>query len=103
MNNLATVAVINYYMMMSTTFLEISKRKSRRWWVREIFKNREKFGDSYNLVNEMMLTDRESFFNFTRMSFEQFDLLLLKVGPKIQKTSIRKSIPPRDRLLITLR
>nr|CAH7753445.1 unnamed protein product [Callosobruchus chinensis] len=43
--------------------------------------------------------------NFTRMTAEDFERLIILVGPKISKmdTKFRKAIPVQDRLAITLR
>nr|CAH7757359.1 unnamed protein product [Callosobruchus chinensis] len=43
--------------------------------------------------------------NFTRMTAEDYERLIILVGPKISKidTKFRKAIPVQDRLAITLR
>ena len=38
------------------------KERKRKKWVRELFRNREEKGAFNNLVQEMKLADRESFF-----------------------------------------
>ena len=38
--------------------------------------------------------DDESFFNFTRMTIQQFDYLLELVGPSLQKLSNREILTP---------
>ena len=38
------------------------KERKRKKWVRELFRKREEKGAFNNLVQEMKLTDRESFF-----------------------------------------
>lgn len=45
------------------------------------------------------------FKNFVRMSSEDFEYLLCKIGPKVMKenTNMRKSVPVNTRLAITLR
>ncbi len=45
------------------------------------------------------------FVNFCRMSAEDFEFLLNKIGPKIMKkdTNMRESIPAQERLAVTLR
>lgn len=75
-----------------------------RWWVRPINTRRAEQGASVNLVQEMRYEDDESFFNFTRMTFVQFDELLRLIGPKIQKFCIsRETVTPETRILVTLR
>ncbi|XP_029346317.1 uncharacterized protein LOC107883168 [Acyrthosiphon pisum] len=45
------------------------------------------------------------FQNFCRMSSEDFEFILTKIGPKISKqdTNMRKAIPIQERLAVTLR
>ena len=59
------------------------------------------FGASEHLVQEMRLTDNEEFFNFTRLTLQQFDELLALVGKKANYE--KDVILPNTRLLITLR
>lgn len=58
-----------------------------------------------SLINEMQNEDPTAFRNFIRMSGNLFDSLLHKVGPLISKQDrhLRKSIPAKTRLIITLR
>ena len=46
-----------------------------------------------------------SFYNFFRLDQQLFELLLEKISPLVAKcdTHLRKSVPPRDRLAVTLR
>nr|CAH7738892.1 unnamed protein product [Callosobruchus chinensis] len=57
--------------------------------------------------NNALLRDMDSghLKNFTRMTAEDFERLIIIVGPKISKmdTKFRKAIPVQDRLAITLR
>nr|CAH7755965.1 unnamed protein product [Callosobruchus chinensis] len=57
--------------------------------------------------NNAMLSDMDigHLKNFTRMTAEDFERLIILVGPKISKmdTKFRKAIPVQDRLAITLR
>ena len=36
--------------------------KKKKWWVRDIYKNRSVHGKHHALVKEMLMSDRESFF-----------------------------------------
>lgn len=92
-----------FYLMMCAAYKDNLHKRRRRWGVRHIFRKRDTFGHCNSLVNEMLLKDTESFFNFTRLTPTQFDNLLMMVGPKIKKFSFRKPLSERDRLLITLR
>ncbi|CAH1383585.1 unnamed protein product [Tenebrio molitor] len=77
---------------------------TKRWHVRPIFANRLAQGDHHNLLQEMILTDHESYFNYMRMSPIMFEELLSIVGPSItKKCVIRKPILPAQRLAVTLR
>lgn len=90
-----------------TTKTKVSKRKynrRRRWWIRPINCRKEQQSDYYeNLYQETRQGDRDSFFNYTRMSVEMFDELLQLLKPHMTKRSNRPSIPAECRLLITLR
>ncbi|GIZ00684.1 hypothetical protein CEXT_47581, partial [Caerostris extrusa] len=57
------------------------KQKKRRCLVLEIYKNRRVRGALDNLIEEMGLSDTESYFNFLRMTPIQFNHLLTLVGP----------------------
>lgn len=104
-------AIVSHYVRMSVAFLQVNAelpvppavRRKKRWWVREIFKDRESQGDANNLVKEMMITDLEGFYNYARMSKTQFERLLSLVSPHLSKLSIRKPICEQERLLVTLR
>lgn len=78
---------------------------SRRFWVRNIYKQRKAQGAFNNLVAEMRLTDHETFFNFYRMAPCTFDDLLSKVGPLINNSPnyVREPISSAEKLSITLR
>ncbi|GFY69342.1 hypothetical protein TNIN_322881 [Trichonephila inaurata madagascariensis] len=84
--------------------LALKREEKKRWWVRPIFQKRRSRGASI-LIEEMRLSDTESYFNFFRMSPQLFDNLLSIVGPVIAKkdTNYRDSIQPKDRLALTLR
>ena len=80
------------------------KKRKHKTWVREIFRNREKYG-TLNLVRETAMADEEMFFRYMRMSPHNFEYLLSLAAPNITKqtTNFRKSIPPQLRLSVTLR
>lgn len=61
------------------------KRRSHRFWVRDIFKNRVEKGAFNSLIPELRLHDREYFYRYLRMSPERFEHLLSMIGPKIRK------------------
>lgn len=78
------------------------KRRSRRFWVRTLFLHREELGE-YRLVQQMLQSDAESFYNYCRMSPDRFNCLLKRVAPIITHTGPRKPISPGERLAATLR
>lgn len=80
------------------------KRQTKRFWMRDIFKNRKQQGAYHNLLNEMRLTDTEKYFNYLRMGSESFTKLLNIVGPRLTKLyCVREPIPSGERLALTLR
>lgn len=71
--------------------------------MRPIHRRRFAQGAYDNLVEELRCEDPDYFFNYTRLSVELFDNLLLLVTPLIIKISNRPSISPGARLALTLR
>ena len=82
-------------------YLKPSKKR-RRWWVRPIFADHDQCGAWATLIPKLRETDEDMYFNFMRMTPAAFDKLLGKVSPLMTKVSWRKSIPPGERLAITL-
>lgn len=80
-------------------------KKFRRLWSHKLWLQRYKYGAGYRLIGKMCENNAEKFTNFVRMTSEQFDYLLGKVGPLITKkdTYWRRAISPKIRLAITLR
>lgn len=80
------------------------KQRPRRFWVRDIFKNRRRQGAYQNLLNEMRLLDQPKYFNYLRMTSDKFNILLGIVGPKLTKLyCVREPISAGERLALTLR
>ena len=77
----------------------------RRFWVRKIFQEREKYGLYHILTDELRLFDKEYFFRFVRMTPQRFEHLLSLVGTHLQRTTtkMREPISPAERLVLTLR
>lgn len=80
-------------------------RKKRRCWVKEWIAKRNKFGAFSQLLCELKLQDSDYYKNFLRMSDTDFNFLLQKVTPKIQKknTVMRSAISAAERLAVTLK
>lgn len=81
-----------------------SKRRKHRYWVHPIISQRLLKGQFYKIFEDLCAYP-EKFFQYFRMSKTSFDELLRIVGPSItyQDTTWRKSIPPEERLSLTLR
>ena len=83
--------------------LKIEKYK-KRFWVREIFKQRQTKGEFSILVKELILVDHELFFKMFRMFPSQLEQLLSWIAPKIAKENSREDvISPMERLCVTIR
>lgn len=83
----------------------VKNKRVRRMWVREWIDRRTELGFADTLYDELKAEDPTMYKNFVRLSAQDFELLLQKVSPIIQKldTVMRKAIPPQVRLLLTLR
>lgn len=94
--------------MAATIFLYIKsrnqKRKKRRFWIHPFLTDRSTRGIFCVLFNDLRRNE-EKFFNFTRMSITSFDGLMhyLKDGLTGINTNMRDSIPPDEKLLLTLK
>lgn len=78
------------------------KRKKRtRIWIRPYLSRR----DTLDSVDKELMLDKYLFKNFTRMSKSDFEFLVNRIGPNIQRqdTNMRNAIPVTTRLAITLR
>lgn len=87
------------------TLCVLKKRTvERRWWERPHLgvDNRSVYGQ-HNLLNQMRLSDVDSFVSIVRLSPQSFDKMLSIVGPALTKDSNRPSINPSTRLAVTLR
>ncbi|GFX72925.1 DDE Tnp4 domain-containing protein [Trichonephila clavipes] len=68
--------------------LALKMEEKKRWCVRPIFQKRRSRGASI-LIEEMLLSDTESYFNLFPMSPQLFDNLLAVVGPAPPKSGSR--------------
>ena len=80
-------------------------RRRKRTWVRKINVKRREKEEYHALIQEMRLSDQDSFYKYFRMSPQRFDHLLGIVGPELtrQLTNFRSPISPGERLAVTLR
>ncbi|CAB3222652.1 unnamed protein product [Arctia plantaginis] len=85
------------------SLLKKKRRKKPRCWVRPFPQRRDE--ETNGFVEEIKIDPLSVFKNFTRISCEEFELLVNAVSPLIAKqdTSYRKCVPVSIRLAITLR
>ena len=79
-----------------------TRKRKHRWWKKELFIGNVTAHNDF--LGSLLANDQSLFTNFSRMSVEDFNILLEKVGPKIMKsdTNCREAIPPKIPLLVTL-
>ncbi|XP_012521441.1 protein ANTAGONIST OF LIKE HETEROCHROMATIN PROTEIN 1-like isoform X7 [Monomorium pharaonis] len=78
-------------------------RRTARWWIHPIIRERFEQGAYENLILELR-NDPERFFNFHRMSHNQFDQLLAVVESQITKLHVtREPLSAGLRLSLTIR
>ena len=68
-------------------------RRKRTEWVKPWIAARDQKGTYQNLLNELLLQDKESYRNYLRMNTATFDELLAQVGPAITKKTTCMRIP----------
>lgn len=82
--------------------LNLSQARERRWWVREIYLNRDEAGYFAKMYKNMKDQDPEQFFKHTRMDRRVYDRLLSLTKDHLTKKSIRKPINFECRLAVTV-
>ena len=94
-----------FLFIMGLLYCRLKKKKNRRMWLHPIVKERSERSMFYTLFNMELKADDEKFFNFVRMSKKSFNELLNYIKNNITKenTIMRDSIPPEEKLVITLR
>ena len=95
--------VILFLMML----LDEEERKTinRTQWQRKWLQRREVLGTYHSIFMELAVEDMLKFFEFIRMSYPKFLELVNLIGPSItrENTHLRSTIPPGERLALTLR
>ena len=81
------------------------KTKKKKCWVRKWIQRRQEMGACSTLVNELKIEDAQQFINFVRMSASQIEVIINLIGDMISKkdTNMRKAIPVKERVIVTLR
>jgi hypothetical protein len=79
-------------------------RKRKKFWVCPIMSQRLLNGKFYSLYEDLK-AHPQKVFSYFRMSSATFDKLLVLLGPSLtfQDTRMRESVPPEERLAVTLR
>ncbi|XP_040187323.1 protein ALP1-like [Rana temporaria] len=80
------------------------RKRARRYWIHPVIAGREETGQFWVLYKDLR-EHEEKFLDYTRMSMKSFDELLELLSGRLQRmdTYFRNSIPPVERLIITLR
>jgi len=79
-------------------------KQKRRWWITQLFKNRDEHG-GLNLINDLLFQESGQFENFVRIAYSDFKYLVSLIRPQVEKqtTHWRKPISVEERLAVTLR
>ncbi|XP_037050713.1 protein ALP1-like [Bradysia coprophila] len=98
--NIASLAVV----VVGVCAIEEANKRKRRWWERpHLGVNQRSVYGQYELLQQMRISDEESFASILRFRPDSFDKLLTLVGPLITHYSNREPINPSTRLAVTLR
>lgn len=83
---------------------QANNRNRRRFWVDNLWKERESKGEFNNLFNDLKY-DVQKFYDYHRMDYEKFQALLNICRPYIEKqrTNFRNPIEADQRLSLCLR
>lgn len=83
---------------------EEKSNQSRRFWVNNLWKQRYMSGEFNNLFNDLRY-DVRKFYDYYRMSYENFESLVHLLRPYMEKkqSRFRSPIPVEERLSVCLR
>ena len=80
------------------------KKRSRRCWVKQLFRRRLAMGCYHSMVKELRYEDPEAFPGYLRMDIATFDELFEMVESQISLSRrVRVPVHARERLAVTLR
>jgi hypothetical protein len=81
---------------------EIQKRRKHRYWVHEIFRRRNEYGEFHHLFEDLKKDDAK-FFLYFRMTPKKFYELLELLNFPVKHSNFREVIGPEERLALTLK
>ena len=112
MEDLSTKKIISILLLQQQILLlnlikrrtyQIKNKRKKRYWMKEIFQEREEKSLFTTLVKDLHLFDSEYFFKNFRMDTRKFEDLLSWVAWIIQNSSFRRwTATPVERLCVTL-
>jgi hypothetical protein len=80
------------------------QRQQRRWWVKPWIERRVLLGQYDTLMRELQRECQGDFVHYLRMEPAMFREILLRVGPRLEKSRLRRQpLEPGLKLAITLR
>lgn len=101
----AGIAIISETLIEELNNILKKKTKRRQFWTRPWILRRNIHGASTVLLKELAAEDPRSYRNHIRMTEKQFNFLLAKVFPIVQKknTNMREALPAKVKLEVVLR
>ena len=101
--HVTSFVMLSYLRREKSRTRKMSARR-RRYWAHPMLLKRPTEG-SFALHYADLRRYPQLFFNFTRMTIPTFQFLLEKLHPRLDRTNtdMRRSVPPEERLLLTLR
>ena len=103
MDGLEEVVLCGAACVVICSLFKKKRRAKPKCWVRPFLKRREE--ETEKFLEELKVDPLSGFKNFSRISCEDFEVVINAIGPLIAKqdTNYRKSVPVSIRLAITLR
>lgn len=100
--DLIDIILIVYIVREAYMHLQNVLNNNRRYWVRELYQDRDTNGFFAVTFKRIKENDPEQFKIATRMKSETFDVLFNLLEPHLTKNSIRTPIGAECRLFLTL-
>lgn len=93
--------VITLLALASPLIRQRRAKKRRKEWVNNILANKRKYGEFF-LYSDLEDSE-EHHFSYFRMQKDSFRYILEKIQDHMVKYNFRETVPPEERLAITLR